>query len=649
MYSKNESLFYIFKITSLNYEEIIYQIINSDQEKLTANDIKKMKREFAKKNGMSSEPTNIALIKSYKEMIKDNKILPNFDVEKIIRKRSIRSQSWIVAVQVLTKPFACPWKCIFCPNDDTMPKSYIKSEPWAMRAWLNNFDPHKQVYNRLLSLSMTWHETDKIEMIVLWWTFDFYPQDYKIGFIKWLYDACNNFEKYLEQVEISDTQKYVYSIGKDFNEKYPENIEESIQINETAKNRIIWLTIETRPEFMTDKNCQFWRKLWITRIEMWVQSYFDDVLDANQRWHKIQDVQNASHKLRQYWFKFCIHIMPGLYKSTYEKDVETFEKIYSDIFIKPDEIKFYPTSVIPNTKLCELYQEWKYKPLETDEIKKLINHTFLEIIPSYTRIKRLIRDIPATEIVAGSNITNLSQIVQDTMRKIWKNNKKNIEMEKFYKRLYSDHTLFNNFEIFLDWLNTNSQLKKNENNELNNSDIETYIIWQEPNLKSFRDFVCLDTRSREVRNRTTDSHRFTQDFTDNKDNFVNLVIRKYLSSVGEEYFISYEDEMWYLYWFTRLLLPRPENTVEIDWLGKDTAIIRELHVYGKMEKIKSLKNENDWIQHKWFGWKLMEVAEKITERNWLKKMSVISGVWVREYYKHLNYKLEWTYMTKNII
>ncbi|MEI6774312.1 MAG: hypothetical protein WCL18_06030 [bacterium] len=72
-----------------------------------------------------------------------------------------------MSVQVLTKPFYCPGQCIFCPNDPTMPKSYIKSEPGAMRALLNKFDPIKQVYNRLLSLTLTGHETDKIEMIVL--------------------------------------------------------------------------------------------------------------------------------------------------------------------------------------------------------------------------------------------------------------------------------------------------------------------------------------------------------------------------------------------------------------------------------------------------------------------------------------------------
>jgi len=65
-----------------------------------------------------------------------------------------------------------------------MPKSYINTEPGAMRALLNNFDPIKQVYNRLLSLSLTGHDTDKIEMIVLGGTWDVYPKEYKEWFIK---------------------------------------------------------------------------------------------------------------------------------------------------------------------------------------------------------------------------------------------------------------------------------------------------------------------------------------------------------------------------------------------------------------------------------------------------------------------------------
>jgi len=89
-----------------------------------------------------------------------------------------------------------------------------------------------------------------------------------------------------------------------------------------------------------------------------------------------------------------------LYGSNFEKDVQTFVDVYQDPYIKADEIKFYPTSVIPNTELYDLYREGEYKPLETAEIIRLIRKVFLDIIPPYTRIKRLIRDIPSTEIIA---------------------------------------------------------------------------------------------------------------------------------------------------------------------------------------------------------------------------------------------------------
>jgi elongator complex protein 3 len=133
---------------------------------------------------------------------------------------------------------------------------------------------------------------------------------------------------------------------------------------------------------------------------MGVQSLDEKVLMINKRGHTIQQSREACHKMRQYGFKFSLHIMPGLYGSSYEKDLKTFKDLYADPFFKPDEIKFYPTSVIPNTELCRLYEQGKYTPLETEDIKKLIRQTFLEVIPPYTRIKRLIRDIPANEIVA---------------------------------------------------------------------------------------------------------------------------------------------------------------------------------------------------------------------------------------------------------
>lgn len=599
---------------------------------ITADEIKDMQRAFAKKEKMKDLPSKSQILQSYFKAVEEWKIEKSQIFEMLLRKRAIRSLSWIVPVQVLTKPWPCPGQCIFCPNDPWMPKSYIKSEPGAMRAWLNQFDPMKQVYNRLQSLTTTGHQTDKIEMIVLWWSWDAYPRDYKIDFIKQLYDACNTFsELKIKQSlwwENEDVSKYHFEIENLDEIKYSESLEEAIKRNETAKNRIIGLTVETRPDLVSHENCKFWRELWVTRVEMWIQSTDDEVLELNKRWHNVQKIKDAIHIMRQYGLKISIHLMPGLYGSDFEKDIQSFKDVYSDSAFQPDEIKFYPTSVIPNTELYNLYKRWEYAPITTEQILSEIRETFLKIIPPYTRIKRLIRDIPAMEIVAWSNITNLSQMAHESLLKEMKNSfhgKWNIDVEKFYSRLYWSYKLYSSENEYF-W--NISKLNSGESVE---------IIWKEPDLKSFRNFVCLDTRSREVRNRTEK----------NRIDFLNLVLRWYKSSVGQECFISFEDELGYLYGFTRLLLPSDDSIVIwVEWLEKWTAIIRELHVYGELQKI--WEKSSQWTQHTWLWKKLLWFAERLSMFFGYNQFSVISWVGVREYYKNLWFELKWTYMSKKI-
>lgn len=617
--------------THIIMEKIILQLIATKPQDRNLELLTNLKRDFSRINNLPDLPSNIQLLQAYYQLLQDKKIIKDQQIEQLLKKRAIRSESGIVSVQVLTKPFHCPWQCIFCPNDPTMPKSYIKSEPGAMRALLNKFDPIKQVYNRLLSLKLTGHETDKIEMIVLWWTFDVYTKEYKIKFVKELYDACNTFDEYFKNIKISTTKRYSHAIvDKGRTIKYSGNIAQALKKNEQASHRIIGLTIETRPEYVTDANCQFRRELGVTRIEMWLQSLDDEVLKLNKRGHTVEQARQACHKLRQYGLKFSLHIMPGLYGSSYEKDLDTFKKLYTDPFFKPDEIKFYPTSVIPHTKLCELYKQGKYIPLETDDIKRLIRQTFLEVIPPYTRIKRLIRDIPANEIVAWSTITNLSQLMHNQLLKEQKNAPDT--RKKFYKRMYWTYSVY-------------TSLQKAVKDELgkivsNNDEIQTFIIGKDPDVMSFRNFVSLDTRSREIRNKPKAE-------SSKQKSLVNIIIRKYLSSGGVEYFISCEDQLWYLYGFTRLLLPNEKDAIIIPWLGKNTAIIRELHVYGNVEAIKHTKDTTKKeVQHTGFGKQLMDVAQQIAQWHKYKKLSVISGVWVRAYYRKLWYRLEWNYMVK---
>lgn len=147
--------------------KLLLQEIEKVGDTNTLNAVKRLKRDFAKDHHIDDIPSNVELLKAYRSLVASGDFVANKHLEHLLKKRGIRSESGIVPIQVLTKPFWCPGKCIFCPNDATMPKSYINTEPGAMRALLNNFDPYKQAYNRLLSLHLTGHDTDKIEMIVL--------------------------------------------------------------------------------------------------------------------------------------------------------------------------------------------------------------------------------------------------------------------------------------------------------------------------------------------------------------------------------------------------------------------------------------------------------------------------------------------------
>lgn len=123
---------------------------------------------------------------------------------------------------------------------------------------------------------------------------------------------------------------------------------------------------------------------------------------------------------------------------------------------------------------------------------------------------------------------------------------------------------------------------------------------------------------------------------------LKLFTEKYEASEGTEYFLSFENSnREIVYAFCRL-------RVNSD---KTMAFIRELHTYGqslllKHKNIKTLKQSE--VQHRGLGKKLIEEAEKICKKNKIKKIEVIAGVGVRNYYRKLGYKLENTYMVKKL-
>ncbi len=360
-----------------------------------------LKKDIAKKYQISF-PTNIELIKKYREMVKNKEVQPcftSFTIEKVLQVRAVRSLSGVVSISLLVSPIpkwskkknTCPFNCLFCPTPKNIPKSYLKNEPAVMRAIANNFDPYKQVSARIKALQSTGHSTDKIELIIIGGTWSYLPKRYQSWFIKKCFDACNN--------------------GKS-----AKRLEEAQEKNEIAKNRIIGITVETRPNYITKEEIKQMRKLGITRIELGVQSIYNKILDLNNRGEKIESTINATKLLKNAGFKICYHIMPNLYGSNLKMDIQIFKELFNNPNFQPDYLKIYPCVVVKNSKLHQLWKEGKFKPYTNEELIYLLK-TIKQLIPPYCRVIRVIRDIPSTDIVAGSKISNLNQIVLDQMKK----------------------------------------------------------------------------------------------------------------------------------------------------------------------------------------------------------------------------------------
>ncbi len=237
-------------------------------------------------------------------------------------------------------------------------------------------------------------------------------------------------------------------------------------------------------------------------------------------------------------------------------------------------------------KTSELYDWLKRGEYKTYSDRELINvlKKFKARVPGYVRISRLIRDIPSHHIQAGNMVTNLRQVVQAEMAK--------------------------------------------------------------EGLK------CKCLRCREV------GHQHLEEGAIAKP---KLFVDRYEASGGTEYFLSFEDaKRDIVYAFCRLRILAKDKVTDqlikglpsegisaaaLDKMGYP-AFIRELHTYGQLINIG--KKSKGASQHIGMGRKLIAEAEKICRKNKAYQLAVISGVGVREYYKKFGYKLENTYMVKDL-
>lgn len=514
------------------YRAIIDKLLSGEVE--IDKDLTKIKLWACKKYFLKKFPRNSQILSSATNDEKKKLI-------KYLRIKNIRSISGVYIITVMPKPFPCPKDepCIYCPGGPSSgtPQSYTGNEPAGRRAIEHNFDPSNQVKSRINQFKVMGHEVDKVELIIFGGTITAYPKDY----LEWFVTQCLN--------ALSNSNA--------------KNIIEAQIAAENAKIRNSDITIETRPDYCKKPHIDLMLNLGVTRVELGVQTVYDDVYKFVNRCHTVYDVAKSTHMLKDAGFAVIYHMMPGLIGSNFNRDLEAFKTIFNDERFKPDAIKIYPTLVMPNTKLHDLWKNNQYKPYSIEEIVKLITEIKKQV-PKWIRIQRIQRDIPVNLIADGVKRGDLRVLVQ-------------------------------------------RQLKK-EGGKCN----------------------CI--RCREV------GHvQYKSNYDPNPEN-IKLLINKYAASNGEEIFLSFEDIKSNVL-IGLLRLRHPSNS--------DSMLVRELHVFGKTVLVGENPEEDQW-QHKGWGQRLMQEAERISlEKYDIHKISVLSGIGTRNYYRRFGYKKEGTYMVKN--
>ena len=323
-----------------------------------------------------------ALVAAYNQLVETGQWQQDAGLLARIRLKPVRTLSGVTTVTVLTKPYPCPGKCIFCPEEAHMPKSYLSDEPGAMRAVENKFDPYRQVHSRLEALASVGHPTDKVELLILGGTWSTYKRDYQEWFVQRCFEAMNG--------DIYRTMADAHAL------------------NEVAPHRNVGLVIETRPETIKPRELARLRRLGVTKVQIGAQSLDDRLLELNRRGHTVAELHQAVALLRGAGFKIVLHWMPNLLGATPESDRQDFARLWEDVC--PDELKIYPTQLLRNTELYECWQRGEFTPYTTEQLIQLIADV-KPTIPPYCRVNRVVRDIPSVNVVEGNRRTSLRQDV----------------------------------------------------------------------------------------------------------------------------------------------------------------------------------------------------------------------------------------------
>ncbi|MCS7144902.1 MAG: tRNA uridine(34) 5-carboxymethylaminomethyl modification radical SAM/GNAT enzyme Elp3 [Archaeoglobaceae archaeon] len=369
--------------------EIAFEIANKAKN---LEDALRIKKEMSKNFKLAKIPSNVEILQQAKGTEFYDKL------REILRLKPVRSLSGIVVIAAMSSPAPCPHgKCIPCPGgvDFNSPQSYTGFEPAAQRGKQHEYDAFRQVTARLKELAEIGHDVDKAEIIVMGGTFIAREKEYKDKFILDIFNALNSFQN---------------------KSRIENNLEKVKRKNEHAKVRCVGLTFETRPDYAKEEHILEMLRYGATRVELGVQSIYDEILEKINRGHTVEDTIRATKLLKDSAFKVCYHIMPGLPGSDFKLDLKCFEEIFSNPDFRPDYLKIYPTVVVEGTKLYEMWEKGEYIPYSTEEVVELIARAKMNF-PEWVRVQRIQRDIPVN-IAIGLKRGNIRQLVRKRLKEL---------------------------------------------------------------------------------------------------------------------------------------------------------------------------------------------------------------------------------------
>nr|XP_002131669.1 elongator complex protein 3 [Ciona intestinalis] len=380
------------ELLAISTAEIVRVLIDAHDSGQDIN-LNKLKGRISSKHGLKSQPRLTDIIAAVPHQYKKS-LLPK------LRAKPVRTASGIAIVAVMCKPHRCPHInmtgniCVYCPGGpdsdfEYSTQSYTGYEPTSMRAIRARYDPFLQTRHRVEQLKQLGHSVDKVEFIVMGGTFMSLPDTYKDYFIRNLHDALSGHRS--------------------------NNVEEAVKYSERSRTKCIGITIETRPDYCLKKHQSEMLTYGCTRLEIGVQSVYEDVARDTNRGHTVRAVSESFQIAKDCGFKVVTHMMPNLPNVRLERDIEQFVEFFENPAFRPDGLKIYPTLVIRGTGLYELWKTGRYQSYPPSTLIDLVAK-ILALVPPWTRIYRVQRDIPMPLVSSGVEHGNLRELALARMK-----------------------------------------------------------------------------------------------------------------------------------------------------------------------------------------------------------------------------------------